>query len=404
MNKEEITPATYPSIVAFNFDNCLKFGYSFLLTIPHFHLNRLPYTVFLPKRRAYRHYFHFKRKGWKKHMKIEIARAAGFCFGVKRSVKLANETLEKGKAYLYGMPVHNQRVVEGVIQRGGILVEDNPYAASKISRFSHLNSMEEIPNASTVIMRAHGITVQAMEKAKEKGLNIVDTTCPFVTMVHKQAKQLFDEKYQVVIIGEHGHPEVVGIKSYAPTAIVVETPAEAKGLFKNKNQYYTNDELMKEKTDEGIVEKLHYPTVPKLGIVSQTTQSNDNVQAIVNELMGKAREVRVYNTICNAMHEMQPGAVGLATKVDTMVVIGGRNSGNAKRQYELCNQYTTTHWVESAAELKPEWFANSKHVGIGAGASTPDEDIEEVVQWLVKFDTEKNHAQSEVIRPEYVVH
>ena len=337
-------------------------------------------------------------------MKIEVARAAGFCFGVKRSVKLAHETLDKGPAYLYGMPVHNQRVVEGVIKHGGKLVEDNPYAASKISKFTHLNSMEDIPDNSTVLMRAHGVTVQAMAKAKEKGLNIVDTTCPFVTMVHKQAKQLFDDKYQVVIIGEHGHPEVEGIKSYAPNALVVETIAEAKGLFQKKTQYYTNDELMKEKTDEGIVEKLHYPTVPKLGVVSQTTQSNDHVQAIVNELMGKAREVRVFNTICNAMHEMQPGAVGLATKVDTMVVIGGKNSGNTKRQAELCSKYTTTHWVEFAGELKEEWFTNSKYVGIGAGASTPDEDIDEVINWIAKFDKNHNHVDSEIVKPAYVVH
>lgn len=337
-------------------------------------------------------------------MKIELAKAAGFCFGVKRSVKIAHETLDKGPAYLYGMPVHNQRVVAKVIEHGGKLVEDNPYAASKISRFSHLNSMEEIPDKSTVLMRAHGVTVQALEKAKAKDLNIVDTTCPFVTMVHKTAKLLFDEKYQVVIVGEHGHPEVEGIKSYAPNAFIVENAEEAKMLFQKKNQYFTNDELMKEKTDEAIVEKLHYPVVTKIGIVSQTTQSNDNVHEVAMALLGKAREVRLYNTICNAMHEMQPGAVELAMRVPVMVVIGGRNSGNAKRQAELCARYTKTHWVESADELKPEWFTHASHVGIGAGASTPDEDIEDVIAWLVKFDHETNHVESEVIRPAYVVH
>ncbi len=337
-------------------------------------------------------------------MKIELARAAGFCFGVKRSVKLAHETLDKGPAYLYGMPVHNQRVVEGVIQHGGKLVEDNPYAASKISRFTHLNSMDEIPDKSTVLMRAHGVTVQAVEKAKEKGLNIVDTTCPFVTMVHKTAKVLYDEKYNVIIVGEHGHPEVEGIKSYAPNAQVVENAEEASKLFPRKTQYFTNDELMKEKTDEAIVEKLHYPVVTKIGIVSQTTQSNDNVQAVAMAVMGKAREVRIYNTICNAMHEMQPGAVELAMRVPCMIVIGGRNSGNTKRQAEICAQYTKTHWIESAAELKPEWFHNVNHVGIGAGASTPDEDIEEVIAWIKKYDQETNHKESEIIRPAYVVH
>ncbi|MDZ4256354.1 MAG: hypothetical protein U1C71_02015, partial [archaeon] len=130
-------------------------------------------------------------------MKIEIARAAGFCFGVKRSVKLSMETLGKGEAYLYGMPVHNQRVVQKIMDAGGKLVEDNPYAASKISRFAHLNTMEEIPDGSTVLMRAHGVRMQSLEKAKEKGFNVVDTTCPFVTMVHKTAKVLNDEHYQV---------------------------------------------------------------------------------------------------------------------------------------------------------------------------------------------------------------
>ena len=337
-------------------------------------------------------------------MKIEIARAAGFCFGVKRSVKIAHETLDKGNAYLYGMPVHNQRVVEKIIEHGGKLVEDNPYAASKISRFTHLNSMGEIPNNSTVLMRAHGVTVQAIEKAKEKNLNIVDTTCPFVTMVHKTAKVLFDEKYQVIIVGEHGHPEVDGIKSYAPNAVVVENAEEASKLFPRKTQYYTNDEIMKAKTDAEIVEKLHYPVLTKIGIVSQTTQSNDNVQAVAMAVMGKAREVRVYNTICNAMHEMQPGAVTLAMQVPLMLVIGGRNSGNTKRQYELCAAQTKTHWIESMSELKPEWFTNVTHVGIGAGASTPDEDIEDVISWLQKYDKENNKADSEIIRPAYVVH
>ncbi len=337
-------------------------------------------------------------------MKIELAKAAGFCFGVKRSVKLATETLAKGEAYLYGMPVHNQRVVQKIMDAGGKLVEDNPYAASKISRFEHLNSMEEIPNQSTVLMRAHGVTVQAMQKAKEKGLNIIDTTCPFVTMVHKTAKQLDDEKYQVIIVGEHGHPEVEGIKSYAPNAIVVETPEEARKLFPKKTQYFTNDELMKAKTDSEIVEKLHYPVLTKIGIVSQTTQSNDNVHNITMALLGKAREVRVYNTICNAMHEMQPGAVELSMRVPLMLIIGGRNSGNTKRQYELCSQQTKTYWIESAGELKPEWFKGVPHVGIGAGASTPDEDIEEVITWLQKYDKEMNHAESEVVKPAYVVH
>ncbi len=337
-------------------------------------------------------------------MKIELARAAGFCFGVKRSVKLAHETLDKGEAYLYGMPVHNQRVVQKVIEHGGKLVEDNPYAASKISRFTHLNSMDDIPNNSTVLMRAHGVTVQAIEKAKSKNLNIIDTTCPFVTMVHKTAKVLFDEKYQVIIVGEHGHPEVEGIKSYAPTAIVVENAEEASKLFPRKTQYYTNDELMKAKTDAEVVEKLHYPVLTKIGIVSQTTQSNDNVQAVSMAVMGKAREVRVYNTICNAMHEMQPGAVTLSMQVPLMLIIGGRNSGNTKRLYELCSQQTQTYWIEAMNELKPEWFVDMSHVGISAGASTPDEDIEDVITWIQKYDKDNNHIESEVIRPAYVVH
>ena len=341
---------------------------------------------------------------WRNRMKIELARAAGFCFGVKRSVKLSMETLSKGEAYLYGMPVHNQRVVQKIMDAGGKLVEDNPYAASKISRFSHLNSMEEIPDGSTVLMRAHGVKVDTKDKAAAKNLNVVDTTCPFVTMVHKTAKQLFDEKYQVIIVGEHGHPEVEGIKSYAPNAVVVENAEEASKLFPRKTQYFTNDELMKAKSDAEIVEKLHYPVLTKIGIVSQTTQSNDNVHAITMAVMGKAREVRVYNTICNAMHEMQPGAVGLSMRVPLMIVIGGRNSGNTKRQAELCGEQTTTHWIESADELKAEWFENIPRVGIGAGASTPDEDIEDVIAWIQKLDKEKNHVESEIVRPEYVVH
>lgn len=161
---------------------------------------------------------------------------------------------------------------------------------------------------------------------------------------------------------------------------------------------------MKAKSDAEIVEKLHYPVLTKIGIVSQTTQSNDNVQAIAMAVMGKAREVRVYNTICNAMHEMQPGAVGLSTQVPMMLIIGGRNSGNTKRLYELCSKQTKTYWIEAMNELKPEWFEGVNHVGISAGASTPDEDIEDIIAWIQTYDKEHNHVDSEIIRPAYVVH
>jgi 4-hydroxy-3-methylbut-2-enyl diphosphate reductase len=199
----------------------------------------------------------------------------------------------------------------------------------------------------------------------------------------------------------------MGILGSAPKALIVENAQEARELFKDKQKYFkytSNEELMKESEDENIVEKLYYPVIPKIGLVSQTTQSNDNVIAIARELASKARELRVYNTICNAMHEMQPSAVELSTRVDSMVVIGGRSSGNTRRLQELCSEQTDSHWIEDVSEMKEEWFTGKKHVGIAAGASTPDEDIAECVEWLKKFDERVNQAKSEVIIPAYVVH
>ena len=223
-------------------------------------------------------------------------------------------------------------------------------------------------------------------------------------------KDTFNERTRRLFAAAEAHSLGQGGIAIVSRATGLERHTIARGineLFQDKKKYFkytSNEELMKESEDENIVEKLYYPVIPKIGLVSQTTQSNDNVVAIAKELSSKARELRVFNTICNAMHEMQPSAVELSTRADSMVVIGGRSSGNTRRLQELCSEHTESHWIEDASELKEDWFKGKQHVGIAAGASTPDEAITACVEWLKKFDEQSNHSKSEIIIPAYVVH
>lgn len=303
-------------------------------------------------------------------MQVEVAKSAGFCFGVKRSIDLIEKTLAAKKpVFLLSQPIHNPVVIEGLKQQGAKVIE----------------SLSEVPDGATVVIRAHGEIPETFEKAREKKLDIIDCACPFVTMVQKKAKELAEEKYVVIIVGEKNHPEVLGIKGNNKAAIVVENAAEAEALFQGKEQFFSVSKLL-EMNDSKVVESLYATLVNKVGVVSQTTQTDENFSSIVTVLAGKAREVRAFNTICNATHARQPAAAELAEQADVMVVIGGKNSGNTLRLFEISKKACEkTHWVETAAELKKEWFSNAKKAGITAGASTPPKSIEEVKQFIEKL-------------------
>ena len=203
----------------------------------------------------------------------------------------------------------------------------------------------------TIIIRSHGVGPQVYEEAKVRGLNLVDATCPHVKKAQLSAKELIKDGRKVVIIGEKNHPEVKSIFEWSgKRAIILEAEEDAK----------------------------NFASCSKLGIVSQTTVSGENFVKMVAHLLGKANDIRILRTICTATDQRQKAALDLATQVDVMLVIGGRNSANTTRLAQLCKEKCRTYHIETAQELAPEWLENANKVGITAGASTPDWIIGEV--------------------------
>jgi len=270
-------------------------------------------------------------------MEIILAKSAGFCFGVKRATQMAFDAAgEHEQISSLGPLIHSPQMVEKLEQEG--------------IRVCH--QVADIPGGAVVI-RSHGVTSQEISEIEQSGLEVVDATCPFVTKAQQYAAQLSNEGYLLVLVGEADHPEVQGIVSYAPGEVqIVATPEEAEGLPKGK----------------------------KLGVVAQTTQSLENFSEIVSVCLSKTKELRVFNTICDATSVRQEEARRIASQVDLMLVIGGFNSANTSRLAILCReQQSQTHHIETSDQLKPEWFVGKHKVGITAGASTPRWIIEDVM-------------------------
>lgn len=273
-------------------------------------------------------------------MKIILAENAGFCFGVKRALKIAFESANKSKNPIYslGPLIHNPQQVEVLAQKG----------VHEISDFDKLNK------GDILIIRSHGTSPDIVEKAKSKGIKIVDATCPFVVNAQKYAQTLYNEGYQVIIVGEGDHPEVIGIMGHVGNkAWIVEKPSDVSKLPRNQ----------------------------KIGVIAQTTQSFENFRAVVSALMEKSSELRIYNTICHATAQRQESALELAKKVDLMIVIGGHNSANTTRLAFLCkNIGVPTYHVETSDEIEESWLKGIQVVGITAGASTPEWIIEDIIK------------------------
>lgn len=272
-------------------------------------------------------------------MKIYIAKSAGFCFGVKRAIKEAEKSREESdnKIYTLGPIIHNPQVVKK-------LEESNIFAREEIEEME----------SGTVIIRSHGVKLDEMHRAEEKGLDIVDATCPFVKKAQELVSSLSKEGYFVVVVGERHHPEVKGLISYGHSEITIaETPEELTDLPLNK----------------------------KIGIVAQTTLPMSKLEAVVLYCLTKASELKVYNTICNATSTRQEESIELAKRVDRMIVVGGRNSANTNRLAEICReiQPRTLH-IEVASEIDTGWLDGAESVGVTSGASTPNWVIEEVLE------------------------
>jgi len=276
---------------------------------------------------------------------VRLAVSAGFCFGVERAVKMAISALDEfgEPVYTLGPIIHNPQEVKR-LQDMGI-------------RMAH--SLEEIP-AGTVVIRSHGAPKGVTEKARKRGLKIVDATCPLVKRLKERVRELADEGYQVVIMGESDHPEVKAVLSYAPDSCLVVRGPECV-----------------------VPEDLN----KKVGLVAQTTQSLENLRAVASLCICHCREVRTYNTICNATHKRGAEALELAGQVQVMIVVGGKNSANTTRLAQTVAQGgTRTYHIESAAELDRLEIPLGAPIGVTAGASTPGWVIDEVVSALRKMD------------------
>lgn len=268
-------------------------------------------------------------------MKVLVAKYAGFCSGVKRAIRLAEEALSKGKkVYTLGPIIHNQAVVEALEKKGIKTIEDFRRHEDAI-----------------LVIRSHGLEPAILNEIKQYGYEVTDATCPYVRRAQNYVENLKKDGYFVVIVGEARHPEVKGLLGFAG--------------------------------DVGLVYQPGKPLPSKkVGVVAQTTLNISLLQAAVGEMIEVTEELKVYNTICAETKLRLTSAVDIASQVDLMVVVGGKNSANTTHLAELCRKVRPTHHIERAAEIKPEWLVGIKVVGVTAGTSTPQWVIEEVVAEL----------------------
>ena len=271
-------------------------------------------------------------------MKILLAKDAGYCFGVRDAVNLAYDTAkDHGEVYMLGTIVHNEKVVEDLSKAGTKVVD----------------KLADVPKDKPILFRAHGTAPNVWGKAKNKNLNIIDATCPLVTEIHDEIKKLEVEGRRTIIIGDHGHDEVVGIAAQVKDPIILANVKEAKALRKMK----------------------------KAGVVSQSTQMIENVQEIINVLMQKVFDLRFVNTICFPTRRNHEQIKKLADQCEVMIVIGSFTSANSKRLTQLAlERNKRSYQVTCADEIQTFWFNNCETVGISAGASTPDDIIRDVVE------------------------
>ena len=278
-------------------------------------------------------------------MEVILAKKAGFCFGVKRAVDTVYEQAEKGgKIYTYGPIIHNEEVVRD-LEKKGVQVIASPEELERITE-------------GTVVVRSHGVSEEICRKIEKQGLKCVDATCPFVKKIHDTVNKESAAGHQIVVIGNAGHPEVEGILGWCRTpAIVIELLEEA--------------------------EKFRYEGEKKLCIVSQTTYNYNKFQDIVEIFEQKGYNGIVVNTICNATEVRQTEARKIASQVDVMIVIGGNHSSNTQKLYEICKQECeNTYFIQTLDDLFLELPESVRLVGITAGASTPNNIIEEVQNYV----------------------
>ena len=270
-------------------------------------------------------------------MKIQLASSYGFCFGVKRAIEIAEE--HKGSV-TYGPLIHNKDEINRLKEGFNIGLAEK---------------LEDIEKDGTVVIRTHGIPKNELKALKEKDHKVIDATCPYVTTPQNIVQNMSEDGYSIVIFGDKDHPEIKGVVSYAEDledAFIVLKPEELEAL----------------------------PLKAKVAVVSQTTKKPEDFSSIVTALMSTRKEIRVFNTICNATFENQDAAADLAKKADVMVVIGGKHSSNTKQLHSISKRdCVDSYLIENEKELEATWFEGKELCGISAGASTPDWIVQKVI-------------------------
>ena len=275
-------------------------------------------------------------------MEVIVAKTAGFCFGVKRAVEQVYEQIEKAErpVYTFGPIIHNEQVVEDLAQKGVRVIDTE-------------EELEAVRDA-IVIIRSHGVGKHIYNLLEQNGVTVVDATCPFVKKIHRIVQEQQAAGRRVIIVGNPDHPEVQGIRGWGDEGTLV---------VENADQ----------------IENLPVSTKDKLCVVAQTTFNYNKFQDLVEKFEKKGYDILVLNTICNATQERQVEAKRIASEVDAMIVIGGRNSSNTQKLYEICRkECKNTYFIQTLGDFNPECVNSVRSVGITAGASTPNQIIEEV--------------------------
>ncbi len=313
-------------------------------------------------------------------MEIMVAKHAGFCFGVRRAIEIAEEVAQnnKGKAYVYGQLVHNEKVIKDLKSKGIVFAEE----------------INEIPENAVTVLRAHGepgTTYKALEeKSITKGKNLNDATCPLVTLVHNVAIKLKNNGYEVILFGKANHPEAMGISYHlkGKETLIIENPGQS-GL---------------------IVDYIKKNNFGKIAIISQTTMSVYGYKKLIDSINSRLKDGRFeelalnlkdftkkyafVDTICNPTKQRQNNTEQLAKDCDVVIVVGGKNSSNSKELYAKCREIKTeSYFIQSKEQLQEEWLDGKEKIGVTAGASTPDYLINEIVDRISEITSGKSTAQ-----------
>ncbi len=307
-------------------------------------------------------------------MKIEKAQELGLCFGVRRAIKLLTEAANKyGKIETLGPVAHNHQLVEELTEVG----------------VKPVNRLEEV-HGKILAITTHGTSPELLSEIKTHHIHVIDTTCPIVRKAQTTAKELAEAGFDVIIFGEAEHSEVKGLLGWTGGKGIAAL--DVKQIDTSSLSLRTRETLSQScepKAWQAVKEKRS--NLYRLGVISQTTQTQPAFINFATQLIAmvgaKTKEMRIINTLCQATQRRQEAAIRLAERSQLMIVIGGYNSANTRRLVETCSPIVETHLIENADEVSDSWLSGKHHIGITAGASTPDKAIEKLVAKLLSLSS-----------------